>query len=158
MDAWGAPQWIIDAHAPDQGTQVCLDLRPTAKGSGFPAPSPIAAKTGPMPAHDGLGPHDRDDLEDRRKPTIQLDEEQAIAVRKVDATAHLSLQHNQLTSKRGVLCLKWLFDLNGKIRPGRSLAAQTSGADVRRFGQLKRMRFLAHTGSTSSFKALRTEK
>src|SRR3974377_1902423 len=73
MDTWGAPQWIIDAHAPDQGPQICLDLRPTAKGSGFPAPIP--AKAGTMPAHDGLGPDDRDDLEDRRKPTIELDQE-----------------------------------------------------------------------------------
>ena len=22
MDTWGAPQWIIDAHAPDQGPQI----------------------------------------------------------------------------------------------------------------------------------------
>jgi hypothetical protein len=73
MDTWGAPQWIIDAHAPDQGPQIGLDLRPTAKGSGFPAPIP--AKAGTMPAHDGLGPDDRDDLEDRRKPTIELDQE-----------------------------------------------------------------------------------
>jgi len=43
-------------------------LRPTAKASGFPAPIP--AKAGTMPAHDGLGADDRDDLEDRRKPTI----------------------------------------------------------------------------------------
>src|SRR6516225_8641055 len=104
MDTWGAPQWIIDAHAPDQGPQICLDLRPTAKASGFPAPIP--AKAGTMPAHDGLGPDDRDDLEDRRKPTIELDQEQAIAVRKMEATAHLSLQYNKLTSKGGVLCLK----------------------------------------------------
>src|SRR6266487_6849449 len=69
----GAPQWIIDAHAPDQGPQIGLDLRPTAKASGFPAPIP--AKAGTMPAHDGLGPDDRDDLEDRRKPTIELDQE-----------------------------------------------------------------------------------
>jgi hypothetical protein len=54
MDTWGAPQWIIDAHAPDQGPQIGLDLRPTAMGSGFPAPIP--AKAGTMPAHDGLGP------------------------------------------------------------------------------------------------------
>jgi hypothetical protein len=59
-----------------------------------------------MPAHDGLGPDDRDDLEDRRKPTIELDQEQAIAVGKADATAYLSLQYNHLMSKGGVLCLK----------------------------------------------------
>jgi hypothetical protein len=42
----------------------------------------------------------------RRKPTIQLDEEQAIAVREVDATAHLALQHDQLMSERGILCFQ----------------------------------------------------
>ena len=45
-------------------------LRP--KASGFPAPIP--AKAGTMPAHDGLGPDDRDDLEDQRKPTIELNQ------------------------------------------------------------------------------------
>jgi len=40
------------------------------------------------------------------KPTIQLDEEQAIAVREVNATAHLALQHDQLVSERGILCFK----------------------------------------------------
>jgi hypothetical protein len=33
-------------------------------------------------------------------------EEQAIAVREVDATAHRPLQHNQLMSECRVLCLK----------------------------------------------------
>ena len=51
-------------------------------------------------------PHYRDDLEERRKPTIQLDEEQAIAVRELDPTAHLALQHNQLLSQRGILRFK----------------------------------------------------
>jgi hypothetical protein len=37
-----------------------------------------------MPTHDGLGPDDRDGLEDRWKPSIQLDEEQAISVRELD--------------------------------------------------------------------------
>jgi hypothetical protein len=38
--------------------------------------------------------------------TIQLQEEQAIAVRELDRTAHLALKHNQLTSERGILSLK----------------------------------------------------
>ena len=84
MDARRAPQWILDAHPPDQCAQFRVDLRPTSQGAGFPAPIP--AKAGTMPAHEGLGPDDRDDLEERRKPTIQLDEEQAIAVRKLDPT------------------------------------------------------------------------
>jgi hypothetical protein len=46
-----------------------------------------------MPAHQGLWPDDHHGLEDRRTPTIQLDEEQAIAVPELDATADLALQH-----------------------------------------------------------------
>ena len=45
-------------------------------------------------------------LHDRWKPPIQLQEEQAIAVRELDPTAHLALKHNQLTSERGILSLK----------------------------------------------------
>jgi hypothetical protein len=42
-----------------------------------------------LPAHEGLGPDDRNGLEDRRKPTIQLDEEQTIAVGELDAARTL---------------------------------------------------------------------
>jgi hypothetical protein len=59
-----------------------------------------------MPTYEGLGPDDGDDFQDRWKPSIQLDEEQAIAVRELDATVHLPPQHDQLMSKRRVLCLK----------------------------------------------------
>ena len=59
-----------------------------------------------MPAHQGFGPDGRDGTEDWWKPAIQLDEEQAIAVRELDPTAYLSLQHNQLLPQRGVLCFK----------------------------------------------------
>jgi len=59
-----------------------------------------------MPAHKCLGPDDRNSAEDSRKPTIELDEEQAIAIGKVNTTAHLALQHNQLMSERGILCFK----------------------------------------------------
>src|SRR6266404_2990516 len=49
---------------------------------------------------------DRDGLQDRRKPSIQLDQEQAIAVREVDTITHLPLQQNQLMSERRILCRK----------------------------------------------------
>ena len=55
-----------------------------------------------MPTHEGLGADDRDGLEDRRKPSIQLDQEQA----KVNATAHPPLQHDQLMSEHRILSLK----------------------------------------------------
>src|SRR5262245_36452371 len=45
---------------------------------------------------------DRDDLQDRRKPSIQLDKEQAIAVRKPDASVDYPAQHNNLVSERSI--------------------------------------------------------
>ena len=59
-----------------------------------------------MPRHEGLGADDRDGLEDRWKPSIQLDEEQAISVRELDTTAHPPLQHNQLMTEHRILSLK----------------------------------------------------
>src|SRR5215472_18539340 len=63
---------------------------------GFPAP--IAAGARAMPSHQRLGPDGRHRLHDRWKPPIQLQEEQAIAVRELDPTAQ--------TSERGILSLK----------------------------------------------------
>ena len=104
VDAWRTPKRILNAHPPDQRPQIRIDLRPTSKRSRFPPP--IAAKAGTMPAHEGLGPKDRHGLEDRRKPTIQLDEEQPITVREEYAPTHLALQHDQLMSERRILCFK----------------------------------------------------
>jgi hypothetical protein len=53
-----------------------------------------------------LGPDDRDDLQNRWKPSIQHDEEQAIPLRELHATAHPPLQHDHLMSECCVLCLK----------------------------------------------------
>ena len=104
MDARRTPEQILSAHPPDQRPQVRTYFRTPSQGAGFPAPR--APKAGTMPAHEGLGPDDRDGLEDRWKPTIQLDEEQAITGRKVNTTAHLALQDNQLVPEHGILCLK----------------------------------------------------
>src|SRR5215831_7250728 len=94
MDTRGAPQWIVNAHLPDQRAQVRVDLRTASKGAGFP--TPVSAKASPVPAHEGLGPDNHHDLEDRRKPAIQLHEKQAITVGKSDTAAHLALQQCQL--------------------------------------------------------------
>ena len=67
-----------------------------------------------MPAHKGLWPNDLHGPEDRRTPTIKVDEEQAIAVRELDATAYLALQYNQLLSQRGILCFKSALGLEGR--------------------------------------------
>ena len=94
MDPRRSPQRIFRAHLPDQRSQLRVDLRPASKRAGFPTPVPTEASS--MPTHEGLGPDDRDGLEDRWKPSIQQDQEQAISVRELDTTAHPPLQHNQL--------------------------------------------------------------
>ena len=45
-------------------------------------PTPVAAKAGPMPMHERLGTNDHEHLQDRWKPSIQLDVKPAIVVRK----------------------------------------------------------------------------
>src|SRR5882757_6886017 len=104
VDARRSPQRIVRAHPPDQHAQLCIDLRPASQGARFPAP--VAAKTGTMPEHKSLGPDDRYGLEHGRKPAIQLEEEQTIAVRRLDATEHLALQHGVLMPERRILGFK----------------------------------------------------
>jgi hypothetical protein len=77
-----------------------------------------------MPSHQGLGPDDRDGLEDRWKPSIQLDQEQAISIRELDTTANPPLQNNQLISERSVLCLKSTLRLDRRGEEGQAKAEQ----------------------------------
>lgn len=53
-----------------------------------------------------LGTDDCENLQDRRKPAIQLDKEPAIIVREPDATMQPTPQDNQLMSKHRVLSFK----------------------------------------------------
>jgi hypothetical protein len=72
-----------------------------------------------MPADKSFWPDDYHGFEDRWAPTIKLDEEQAIAVRELDATAQLALQHNQLVPERSILCFKsalWLEDRGTQVQ------------------------------------------
>jgi hypothetical protein len=63
-------------------------------------------KSGPMPTHERLGLNDLDDLQNRRKPSIQLDKEPAIAVREPGPPLNLTPQNDQLMSERRILCFK----------------------------------------------------
>jgi hypothetical protein len=67
---------------------------------------PVAAKAGPVPTHERLGPDDDENLQDRWKPAIQLDKEPAIIVRQLDVTMQPAPQNIQLMSKHRVLGLK----------------------------------------------------
>src|SRR5262245_36855320 len=79
MDARRAPQQIVHAHPSDQRPHIRVDWRPASEGAGFP--SPVPAEAGTVPTHDGLWPDDSDCLQDRRNPSVQLDQEQAIGMR-----------------------------------------------------------------------------
>jgi len=61
------------------------------------------AKSGSVPTHERLGPDDGENLQDCWEPAIQLDKEQAIMVRELDATMRPPSQDNQLMSKHRVL-------------------------------------------------------
>jgi hypothetical protein len=99
-----SPKRILDAHPPDQGAQVRLDLGPPSPRARFP--TPIAAKASPMPPYERLRLNDRDDLQNRREPSIQLDKKPAIVVRQPDPALNLTPQNDQLMSERRVLGFK----------------------------------------------------
>src|SRR4051812_9578830 len=53
-NAWRAPKRVFDAHPPDQRAQLRVDLRSSSWWAR--PPTPVAAKTGPVPTHERLGP------------------------------------------------------------------------------------------------------
>jgi hypothetical protein len=59
-----------------------------------------------MPTHGRLGTDDREDLQDRRKSSTELDKEPAIVVPEPDSAVHLTPQNAQLMTERRVLCFK----------------------------------------------------
>jgi hypothetical protein len=66
-----------------------------------------------MPAHERLGADNREDLQNRWKQSIQLDQELAIAVREPDPARNLALQNDQLMSEGRILRLE--MDSDEKI-------------------------------------------
>src|SRR5262249_53127127 len=98
--------------SPDQNPQVCVSGWPASGGAGFPAP--VAAKASSMPTNDRLGPDNRNCLQDRREPPVQLDEEQAIGIREMNATSYHTPQHGYLTPERGVLRCKPALRAKGR--------------------------------------------
>jgi hypothetical protein len=91
------PKRILHAHLPDQHAQIRLDLRPPFRAARPPAP--VAVKAGTMPAHERLRLDDRENLQDRRKPSIQLAQEPTIIVGKPDPALNLTPQNDQLMSE-----------------------------------------------------------
>jgi hypothetical protein len=70
-------------------------------------------------------------VEDRWKPSIQHDQEQAIPIRELDAIAHPPRQHNQLMSECRVPASSRLLDLNGEAnRISKKQSSAIIAADV----------------------------
>jgi hypothetical protein len=122
VDARRTPQRIFRAHPPKQRAQFGIDPRSACKRAGFPTPVPT--ETGPMPTYERRRPDDRDSLEDRWKPSIQHDQEQAIPICELDTTAHPPRQHNQLMSECRVLCLKSALRLEPRSEQDQQEAEQ----------------------------------
>src|SRR5215467_1721322 len=98
--------------------EVGLYLRTPSKGARLP--TPVATKAGSMPTDEGLRTDDRDNFKDRWKPSIQLDEEQAIIVGEPDPPTDLTAQHSQLQSEACILCLKAPLRLEWRGQYGQS--------------------------------------
>src|ERR1700738_831345 len=116
------PKRIFDAHPPDQRAQLRLDLRSPSQWARLP--TPVAAKTGPMPTHERLGPDDCENLQDGWKLAIQLDKEPAIMVGEADATMQPAPQDKQLMSKHRVLSLQPYLRLEWRGQDGQNETEQ----------------------------------
>jgi hypothetical protein len=149
VDARRAPKRIFDAHPPDQCAQLRVDLRSPSLGARLP--TPVAAKAGPVPTHERLGPDDCENLQDRWKPAIQLDQEPAIMVREPDATRQPTPHDIQLMSKHGVLGFKPQLRLEWRAQDGQNETEQPDhsaslGDSITASTQI---RFSVHTASVS---------
>src|SRR5271166_6504278 len=56
VDARRSPERVLNAHPPYQRTEIRVDLGPTSSRARLP--TPVAAKSCPMPAHQRLGTND----------------------------------------------------------------------------------------------------
>src|SRR5258708_971418 len=146
VDAWRAPKRIFDAHPADQYAQLRVDLRSPSLWARLP--TPIAAKAGPVPTHERLGPDDGENLQDWWKPAIQLDKEPAIMVREPDATMRPAPQDNQLMAKHRVLSFKPQLRLEWRGQDGQNVTEQPnhSASLGDSITSSTRMRFSVHTG------------
>jgi hypothetical protein len=77
-----------------------------------------------MPVHECLGTNNREYLQDRWKPSIQLDKKTAITVRESDLALRLAPQNVQLMPEYHVLRFKPAFRLEGRSHDGQDEAEQ----------------------------------
>jgi hypothetical protein len=146
VDAWRTPKRIFEAHPADQRAQLRVDLRSPSQWERLL--TPVATKAGPVPMHERLGPDDCENLQDRRKPAIQLDQEPAIIVREPDATRQPTPHDIQLMSKHRVPSLKPQLRLERRGQDGQNETEQPdhSASLGHSITSSTRIRFSVHTG------------
>src|ERR1700682_5897789 len=156
VNAGRAPKRIFDAHPPDQRAQLRVDLRSPSQWARLP--TPVAKKAGSMPTHERLGPDDCENLQDRRKPAIQLGKEPAIMVREPDATRQPTPHDIQLMSKHRVLSLKPQLRLEWRGQDGQNETKQPdhSASLGDSITSSTRIRFSVHTGTPALSSATTT--
>src|ERR1700694_5863031 len=110
-------------------------------------PTPVAKKAGPVPTHKCLGPDDCENLQNRRKTAIQLDQEPAIVVREPDATRQPTPHDIQLMLKHRVLSFKPQLRLEWRGQDGQNETEQPdhSASLGDSITTSTRMRFSVHT-------------
>jgi len=77
-----------------------------------------------MPTHQRFRLDNPHDLQDRRKPSIHLEEEPAIVVREPGPAGHLAPQNDQLMSERSIFSLKPTLRLEWRGQHGQNKANQ----------------------------------
>jgi hypothetical protein len=83
-------------------------------------PTPVAAKAAPMPPHQRLRLENCNDLQDRWKPSIHLDEEPAVVVGRLSSTPHPAPQDDRLMSEHRILTFKPQLRLEWRGQDGQS--------------------------------------
>jgi hypothetical protein len=88
MDPWRALERALAAQLSDQRSKVRVD--PRSPSSRTRLPKPIEAESSPMPSDQSLWLDQDQGAQNRRKPTIELNEEPAIAIGQGDSTFDLA--------------------------------------------------------------------
>ena len=104
VDARGTPERVVGTHLRDQRPQLGINLGPPSAIARPPAP--VAAKPSAMPPNERLRPDDLEDPNNRWKPAIQLDEEQAVTVGQPRSAPARAPYYDQLLAKNRILRLQ----------------------------------------------------
>jgi len=96
----------------------------------------------------GLQTNDREDIQDRREPSVELDEKPAVGVRQPGPLPHLAPQYDQLLAESRILGFKSALRLERRRQYGQHEPDQRDHATriADSLTPSTRMRFSVHTG------------